>query len=81
VTLPLAVLVLVAPALLLLSAVVALAAHGPLGWLAAAGLLAVVAVVSHRTCRACWTWWLGTKAPVRDPLARPRTRDWERPGR
>ena len=71
-TTPLVVLVLAAPVLLLLSAVVALGGHGPLGWLAAAALLAAVFVVARATCRRCWTWWLGTKAPVRDTGPGPR---------
>lgn len=76
VTAPLALLVLAAPALLLAAAVVSLASHGPVGWLAAAGLLVVVFLVTRLACRRCWAWWLSTKAPVRDPLA-PRPRGWE----
>jgi len=68
VTTPLALLVLAAPVLLLVSALVALAGHGPLGWVAAVALLAAVGVVGSRTCRWCGTWWAGTKAPVRDRL-------------
>ncbi len=56
-------LVLLAPALLLLSAVLALASHGPLGWLAAALLLLVVALVCRWVARRAWAWWLSTKAP------------------
>ena len=76
-TLPLVVLVLAAPLLLLASAVVALAAHGPLGWLAAVGLVVGVVVVTRSSCRRCWTWWLSTKAPERpagQPPERPRYR-------
>jgi len=56
-------LVLLAPALLLLSAVLALASHGPLGWLAAAGLVLVVAVVCRWVAIRTWAWWVLTKAP------------------
>ena len=76
-TLPLVVLVLAAPLLLLAAAVVALAAHGPLGWLAAAGLVAGVVAATRSGCRRCWVWWLGTKAPERpagQPPERPRYR-------
>jgi hypothetical protein len=69
VTAPLALLVLAAPLLLLVSAVVSLAGHGPLGWLAAVALLIVVVVATRLACRRCWAWWLSTKAPVRDPFA------------
>lgn len=77
-TLPLVLLVLAAPALLLASAVVGLAAHGPLGWLAAAALVAAVGAATTAGCRRCWTWWLGTKAPVRPPGTRP-VAPWRQP--
>ena len=76
-TLPLVVLVLAAPLLLLAAAVVALAAHGPLGWFAAAGLVAAVWAGTRSGCRRCWAWWLSTKAPERPaglPPERPRYR-------
>jgi hypothetical protein len=56
-------LVLLAPALLLLSAVLALASHGPLGWVAAVLLVLVVAVVCRWLARRAWAWWVSTKAP------------------
>jgi hypothetical protein len=58
-------LVLLAPALLLLSAVLALASHGPLGWVAAVLLVLVVAVVCRWAARRAWAWWVSTKAPRR----------------
>jgi hypothetical protein len=58
-------LVLLGPVLLLVTAVLALCAHGPLGWLAAAGLVVLVAWVSRWTARAAWAWWVSTKAPSR----------------
>ena len=58
-------LVLLGPVLLLLSAVLALAAHGPLGWLAAAALLAATAWTSRWLARLAWAWWVSTKAPPR----------------
>ena len=55
--------VLLGPVLLLLSAVLALGRHGPLGWLAAAVLVVVVAVASRWLARVAWAWWVSTKAP------------------
>ncbi len=66
-TAPFAILVLMGPLLLLAAACVGLAAHGPLGWLAAAALLAAVGWVSWRSCRACLRWWAGTRAPDMAP--------------
>ncbi len=70
-TAPLLVLVLAAPVLLLAAAVVALWAHGPVGWLAAVGLVVGVGWATRWTCRCCWTWWQGTKAPELAPGQRP----------
>ena len=61
----LGVFLLAAPALLLAAAVVALAGHGPLGWLAAVILLLAVAVGTRWALRCCLRWWRSTKAPVR----------------
>lgn len=58
-------LVLLGPAMLLLTAVLALASHGPLGWLAALGLVVGVALVSRWLGRLAWAWWVSTKAPPR----------------
>ena len=55
------------PVLMLATAVVALWAHGPLGWLASLGLLAGVAWSMRAGCRLCLRWWRSTKAPVREP--------------
>jgi hypothetical protein len=66
-----------APLLMLATAVVALAQHGPLGWLAA--------VLLGRGDRGgaaldlvwCLRWWRSTKAPERPPVpakpGRPRS--------
>ena len=65
---------LVAPLLMLATAVVALAQHGPLGWLAAVLLVVAVVVVLHYGIRWTLRWWAGTKAPGRAPVppkARP----------
>ncbi|MCW2607582.1 MAG: hypothetical protein JWO60_2275 [Frankiales bacterium] len=70
-TLPFVGLVLLAPLLLLLSAVVSLSAHGPLGWAASAGLVVVVVVLTRRTCRRCTSWWASTRAPALAPGQRP----------
>lgn len=56
-------LVLLGPVMLLLSAVLSLASHGPGGWLAAAALLVAVGWTSRWLARALWAWWLTTKAP------------------
>lgn len=68
----LAPLVLAGPVLLLLSALVALWAHGPLGWLAAGALLATVVLVSRSLCRRSLRWWRSTKAPERTTPSRRR---------
>ena len=60
-------LVLAGPLLMLATAVVALWAHGPLGWLAAVLLVAAALWVCRATVRVCLRWWRGTKAPVRGP--------------
>ena len=60
-------LLLACPALMLATAVVALWSYGPLGWLAAFGLLAGVAWATRASCRLCVRWWRSTKAPVRSP--------------
>ena len=64
-TLPLVALVLAAPLLLLAAAVVALAEHGPLGWVAGAALVVGVAWLTRAAVRRCWAWWVSTKAPER----------------
>ena len=56
---------LVAPLLMLATAVVALAQHGPLGWLAAVLLVVTVVLVLRWTTRWCLRWWRSTKAPVK----------------
>ena len=56
---------LVAPLLMLATAVVALAQHGPLGWLAAVLLVVAVVAVTRWSVRACLRWWASTKAPVK----------------
>ncbi len=56
-------LVLLGPVLLLLVWMIALAQHGPLGWLAAAALLAAAGSGSRWLVRQGWRWWLSTKAP------------------
>jgi len=58
-------LVLVGPLLMLATAVVALAQHGPLGWLAAVLLVVTVLLMTRWTLRCCLRWWRSTKAPVR----------------
>ena len=60
--------VLVGPLLMLATAVVALSAHGPVGWVASAGLVVGVLLVTRWTVRAALRWWAGTKAPVRTPV-------------
>ena len=56
-------LVLLAPVMILLSAMLSLASHGPLGWLAAAALLAAVSWACWWVGRAARAWWASTKAP------------------
>lgn len=58
-------LVLLGPVMLLLSAMLSLSRHGPLGWLSAAGLLVGVCWACARLFRAGRTWWASTKAPPR----------------
>jgi hypothetical protein len=58
-------LLLVGPALMLATAVVALWAYGPVGWVAAVLLVAGVVGVTWVLLRACRRWWRSTKAPVR----------------
>lgn len=55
-------LVLIGPVMMLVVAVLALAAHGPLGWLAAAGLLAAVAWTCRWAVRHTCRLWASTKA-------------------
>ena len=62
-----AVLALVGPLLLLATTVVALWAHGPLGWVASVLLVAAVAGACRFAGRATMRWWRSTKAPVRGP--------------
>ncbi len=57
-------LALLGPVLLVLVWVIALAHHGPLGWLAAVTLLAGIGWGSRWAVRRGWRWWLGTKAPL-----------------
>jgi hypothetical protein len=66
-------LVLVGPLLMLATAVVALWAHGPLGWLGAVLLVSAVLWLTRASYRACLRWWRSTKAPVREPGVSPRT--------
>jgi hypothetical protein len=56
---------LAAPLLMLATAVVALAQHGPLGWLAAVLLVVTVLVVLRWSTQHCLRWWRSTKAPER----------------
>lgn len=58
--------VLLGPVLLLLTAVLALASHGPLGWLAAVLLVVAVGWAGRRLARLTWAWWVSTKAPRRE---------------
>ena len=58
--------VLLGPLLLLLSAVLALGRHGPLGWLAAVVLVVAVGWGSRWVARVAWSWWVSTKAPRRE---------------
>ena len=63
-----AVLVLVGPVLMLASAVVALWAYGPLGWLASVLLVAAVAAACRWSTRLALRWWRSTKAPEQVPV-------------
>jgi hypothetical protein len=51
------------PLLLLAAAVVDLGGRGPLGWLAAAALLAAVWVATSWCARRTAAWWRTTRAP------------------
>lgn len=62
--------VLAAPLLVLATAVVALWAHGPLGWVAAVALVAGCVGGTVLLARAVRRWWAGTKAPVRPTSTR-----------
>lgn len=62
--------VLVGPLLMLATAVVALSAHGPLGWAASAALVLAVLLGTRWAVRAALRWWASTKAPVRPPVRR-----------
>ena len=59
--------VLVGPLLMLATAVVALSAHGPVGWVASAALVIGVLLTTRWAVRAVLRWWASTKAPVRAP--------------
>lgn len=69
----LAPLVLAGPLLLLASALVALTARGPLGWLAAGALLAALGVLGREVVRRTRAWWRSTKVPEQT-APRPRRR-------
>lgn len=60
--------VLVGPLLMLATAVVALSAHGPLGWVASVLLVVAVVLGTRWAVRTALRWWAGTKAPVRTPV-------------
>ena len=69
-------LLLLAPVMMLIVAVQALASHGPLGWVAAAVFLAAVFLATRWVLRTASRWWASTKAPERTaapPRARPVT--------
>lgn len=51
------VLVLVGPAMLLITAVLALGSHGPAGWLLALLLVLTVVAATVLGGRAAWRWW------------------------
>ena len=65
-----AVFLLVAPLLMLSTAVVALCSYGPLGWAAAALLILAVVLVTGLTGRLVLRWWRGTNVGPR-PQYRP----------
>ena len=65
-------LVLLAPVMMLIVAVRSLASHGPLGLLAAAGLLVAVAATTRWTVRTARAWWATTLAPERPSQRRAR---------
>jgi hypothetical protein len=58
-------LMMIGPVMLLLQGMVVLAGHGPLGWVAAAGLLAGTVLGTRWLVRAGCAWWASTKAPER----------------
>ena len=58
-------LLLVGPLLMLATAVVALSARGPLGWLAAVLLVVAVLWATRAGVGLAARWWRSTKAPVR----------------
>lgn len=58
--------VLLGPVLLLLTAVLALARQGPVGWVAAVALVAAVGWAGRWLARVAWAWWVSTKAPRRE---------------
>ena len=60
--------VLVGPLLMLTTAVVALSAYGPLGWVASVVLVVGVVLGTRLVVRTVLRWWAGTKAPVRLPV-------------
>lgn len=66
-------LLLAAPLLVLATLVVALARHGPLGWLAALLLVLAVAWICLRASRLALRWWRSTKVAPR-PQERPADR-------
>ena len=66
-------LLLIGPVMMLIVAMQLLASHGPLGWVAAAGLLVAVVQGTRWLLRTAVRWWAGTKAPVRPPSP-PRAR-------
>lgn len=59
-------LLLAGPLLMLATAVVALWAHGPVGWLAAVLLVLAVLWLCRWSLRLSLRWWRSTKAPVRE---------------
>ncbi len=67
-------LVLIGPVMLLAVAVRSLASHGPLGWLAAAGLVVAVACLCRAAVRVMLAWWVSTKAPELPVGVRPARR-------
>jgi hypothetical protein len=60
------------PLLLLAAAVVALCSTGPLGWLAAVGLVVAVIWASAWSVRRVGAWWRTTRAPDLEPGSRQR---------
>ena len=64
------VLVLAGPLLMLATAVVTLCQQGPLGWVAAGGLIAAVGWAVVVTVQVVLRWWRSTKVTSR-PQVRP----------